>query len=152
MDVVLVAAVGENHAIGLENSQVWTSSEDLRRFRSITLNHPVVMGRNTFESIGAPLDDRINIVLSSDASFSPPGVIVCSSLEDVFVFCQKFDTVFFIGGAQVFEQVIDSATRLELTLVHESFEADRFFPEIDDSWKKVSEEYHGSFSFVSFVR
>ncbi|KKW32412.1 MAG: Dihydrofolate reductase [Parcubacteria group bacterium GW2011_GWA1_53_13] len=131
--VSMIAAVGRNRELGLGNGLLWHIPEDLKRFKALTLGHPVIMGRKTFESIGKPLPGRTNLVVSRSAL----------SLEDALAQAKKLDKeeVFIIGGAQIYEQALPYADRLYLTLIEDTKEADAFFPEYEKLFtKKVSEE------------
>lgn len=153
MELILIAALAENRAIGYKGKIPWKLTEDLKRFRQLTLNHTVLMGRKTYDSIGKPLDKRKNIVLTRDKNFNSPGVIVCYTLEDALKKCEKDETVYVIGGEQVYRSTIDMATRLELTLVKKNYEGDAFFPEINNSiWHKIKEEDKGDYSFSTYVK
>ena len=151
MELVLIAAVAKNGVIGCEGHQPWSHPLDRKRFFELTAGHSVIMGWNTFVSIGQPLKDRRNIIVSSRPS-RVSGAVVCASLEEAMHICESEDVVFVIGGGQLFSQTIDSASRLEITHVHHSLEGDVFFPEIDASWKKSCVADKEGFSFVSYVR
>jgi len=127
----MIAAVGRNRELGRGNELLWHIPEDLKRFKALTLGHPVIMGRKTFESIGKPLPGRTNLVVSRSAL----------SLEDALAQAKKLDKeeVFIIGGAQIYEQALPYADRLYLTLIEDTKEADAFFPEYEKLFtKKVS--------------
>ena len=131
--VSMIAAVGRNRELGLGNGLLWHIPEDLKRFKALTLGHPVIMGRKTFESIGKPLPGRTNLVVSRSSL----------SLEDALAQAKKLDKeeIFIIGGAQIYEQALPYADRLCLTLIDDAKEADAFFPEYEKLFtKKVSEE------------
>ena len=131
--VSMVAAIGRNRELGRGNELLWHIPEDLKRFKALTLGHPVIMGRKTFESIGKPLPGRTNLVVSRSAL----------SLEDALAQAKKLDKeeVFIIGGVQIYEQALPYADRLYLTLIEDTKEADAFFPEYEKLFtKKVSEE------------
>src|SRR4051794_21656054 len=114
MTVTLVAAVAENGIIGADGELAWRNPEDLRRFKRLTLGHPVLMGRRTFESIRRPLDGRRNIVLTRSADWDSPGVEVANSLEQGLALAGNAD-VFVIGGGEIYAQTISIADRLEIT-------------------------------------
>jgi dihydrofolate reductase len=137
MNLSIIAAVGKNNVIGDGKRMPWNIPEDLAYFRLKTLGHNVIMGKKTWLSIGKPLDDRTNIVLSADLSFSYPGVIVCHSLEIALSYC-GVDESFVIGGASIFEQFMPHVNKLYLTKIDGDFEGDRFFPQIDFSlWDQI---------------
>ena len=137
--IVLVAALSENHAIGKDNQLLWHLPEDLKRFRAMTLGHTVVMGRKTFESIGKPLPKRKNVVLSRNTNWLHPEVLVYNDLEKAIAACAE-ETLMILGGAEIYSQSIPLADRLELTHVHSHFEGDAFFPAIDNN---IWEAEHG---------
>lgn len=144
MIISLIAAVAENNVIGKNNELPWKLSSDLRRFKYYTKGKAVIMGRKTFESIGKILPDRINIILSRDASFKPEKTLVFNNLSDAINFAgdHGLQEVFIIGGADLYEQTIGLADRIYLTKVHTTMEGDAFFPEIDmDEWDIVDEEH-----------
>ncbi len=124
----IIVAMTENYVIGKDNKLPWHIPEDLKRFKKITLGKPVIMGRKTFESIGHPLINRTNIVLSKDKSFKADGIIIANSIADALALSPETDEVFFIGGAKVFEEAYDIVDNIYLTLIHYPFEGDTFFP------------------------
>ncbi len=137
MNLSIIVAVGRNNVIGDGVRMPWHIPEDLAYFRSKTLGHNVIMGKKTWLSIGKPLDDRTNLVLSSDRSFSYPGVIVCHSLESALSYCGE-DESFAIGGASIFEQIMPHASKLYLTKIEGDFEGNRYFPQVDFSlWEQT---------------
>lgn len=130
--VSLIAALGERtRAIGKGNSLLWHIPGDLPRFKALTAHHPIVMGSTTFTSIGHPLPDRTNIVVTHDPLWSPSGVVVCHSIEEALHTAahQNTDEVFVIGGGSIYTQTIDRADRLYLTLVDDDTPGDTFFPD-----------------------
>lgn len=145
MKIVLVAAIGENNVIGRDGQLPWRISSDLKHFRALTLNRPLIMGRKTFQSIGKPLDERTNIVLTRDLSLTAPGTVLATSLDAAFAFARKdadqrgVDEVMVIGGSDVFAATMPMATRLEITHVHARPQGDAFFPTIDPSvWQEAA--------------
>lgn len=147
--VSIIAALGRNRVLGKDNRLLWHISEDLKRFKTLTLGHPCIMGRKTFESIfailGKPLPDRTNIVVTRDPQWKSDGVVVAHSVEDALAKAEELDKkeAFVIGGAQIYEQALLSADRLYLTLIEDEKDGDAFFPEYESLFtKKVSEEEH----------
>ncbi len=145
--IALVAAVAENDVIGTAGDMPWRLSSDLRRFKALTLGHPVVMGRRTFASIGRPLPGRDNIVVSRNPAFAADGVEAASSLDAglalAFAAARKagLDTVFVIGGGELYAAAMERADRLHITHVAASPEGDTHFPPIDPAiWEPESEE------------
>ncbi len=149
-----------NGVIGRGNNLPWHLSDDLKRFKGLTVGHTLIMGRRTYESIGRPLPRRRSLVLSRSPGFRPEGVEVFTSLEEALRACDQDDEVFVIGGRAVYEASVHRADRLCLTDVHAEVEGDVLFPEMDrNAWKLVSEEYHPiderhelAFTFRTFVR
>lgn len=140
MKISLVVAMAENRVIGSNNALPWRLSPDLKRFRRITMGHPIVMGRKTYESIGRPLDGRKNIVITRNPDFRPEGVTVAGSIDEALASAND-DEIMIIGGADIYEQTLPRADRIHLTLIHERFGGDVYFPEIDsDEWKETDRE------------
>jgi dihydrofolate reductase len=160
-EITLIVAAGENDAIGKNNQLIWHLSDDLKRFKKLTNGHHIIMGRKTFESFPKPLPNRTHIVISRQENYQvPSGVIVVNNLEDAFDAARSDKQPFVIGGGEIYKQAMPFADKIELTRVHENFEADTFFPKIDTSiWKEVSNTYHAKdekhkhdFSFLTYVK
>ena len=140
MIVSIIVAVANNNAIGGDNRLLWHISADLKRFKAITSGHAIVMGRKTYESIGKPLPNRQNIVITRNADLVLPGVEVVLSIDAAKAIA-KGDELFVIGGGEIYQQTMPLADRIYLTRVWADYKADTFFPEIDMSiWKEVSRE------------
>ncbi len=138
--VSVIVAVAENGVIGDKNSLLWHISEDLRNFKRITSGHPVVMGRKTFESLGRPLPNRKNVVITRQ-DIEIEGCEVVHSLEEALAMFSADEEVFIIGGAQIYREAMPIADRFYLTRVHHSYEGDTSFPEWKESeWQKVDSE------------
>lgn len=137
----IVVAMGEKNEIGFENQLLWHLPKDLKHFKEITTGHPVIMGRKTYESIGKPLPNRTNIVVSGKSDWFEEGILIVGSIKEAIKFAKKIDEeIFIIGGGKIYEQTIDMVDKLEVTLVKADLEADTFFPKIDSKvWKKVEE-------------
>lgn len=138
--ICIVVAIDQNRGIGLDGRLPWDKiPEDLKHFKDLTIRHPVIMGRKTFESIGYPLKDRTNIVITNNSEFDEPGVTVVNSLEKAIEAGHKVDgkRIFIIGGAQVYEEAIDLADRLFITKIDKEFVVDRFFPEYENIFTKI---------------
>ena len=145
MKISLVAAMDANRVIGADNDMPWHLPADMKRFRSVTLGKPVVMGRRTYESIGTPLPQRENIILTRDTSFAAPGCLVFQELTAVFkTFAERdVDELMIIGGGEVYAQAMPQAGHLYLTRIDAELNGDTWFPEFDErKWIKVSEETH----------
>ena len=144
--ISLVVAVARNGVIGRAGDLPWRLPADLRRFRQITTGHTIVMGRRTWESIGRPLPDRVNIVLSTRRGFQAGGCQVEAALPAAIMAAREAGEteVFVIGGAAVYREALPSATRIHLTRVHADVDGDVFFPPIEGSeWTEVYREEHG---------
>jgi dihydrofolate reductase len=128
--VALIAAIADNGVIGRDNALPWRLSDDLRRFKRLTLGHPVIMGRMTYESMGRPLPGRHNIVLSRRDDFVVDGADVYASLEVALTAVADAEIAFVLGGRQLFEAALEFADRLYLTRVHAEVPGDVFFPEL----------------------
>lgn len=139
--ISIVAAMDKNRVIGAKDEIPWKLPADLKYFRDLTINHTVVMGRKTFESIGKALPRRMNIVISRNRDFHAPRCIVVDSLEKALALTWEEEEVFFIGGGEIYRQIISRAERLYVTLIDAEFSGSVFFPAIDPVlWKKVKEE------------
>ncbi|GLU55897.1 dihydrofolate reductase [Dyadobacter frigoris] len=158
----IIVAVSENGVIGLNNQLIWRLPDDLKRFKKLTLGHPMIMGRKTFESIGKPLPGRQSIVITRDKNFSFEGTIVVHSLDDAIEEAKKTgtDEAFVIGGGDIYNQVQKISNKLYITEVDTKTEGDTFFKiENPDLWEEVEREHHSndekhefSFYFVDFRR
>lgn len=156
----IIVAVARNGVIGDRNQLLWHISEDLRRFKAITSGHTVVMGRKTFESLGRPLPNRRNIVVSRQTDLAIPGCEVARSLGEAVAIARNEDEVFIIGGGQIYEQALPLASRIYLTVVDADYEGDTHFPVIDPAvWRETLREEHlrgekfeSPFSFINLER
>lgn len=140
----IVVAMGENNEIGSDNQLLWHLPKDLKHFKDLTSGHPIIMGRKTYESIGKALPNRTNIVVSRKKDWFEEGILIVGSIKEAVKFAKKIDEdIFIIGGGNIYEQTIDIADRLEVTLVKASLKADTFFPSIDAKiWVKTDEICH----------
>lgn len=138
--ISMIAAIASgNRALGKDNKLIYRIPEDLKRFKQITSGHPIIMGRKTFESIGQPLPNRKNIIITRDQEYFAEGVAVVHSLEEALREAQGDDEVFIIGGGQIYQEAISLADKLYLTIVEGNPEADVFFPDYSEFKKKVWE-------------
>ena len=145
MTLSLIVAMSENGVIGRDGRLPWKLPADMARFKALTMGHPIIMGRKTYESIGRPLPGRRNIVLSSQPGYAPAGVEVVPSLEAALERVRAEDEVFVIGGAAVYRETLPRADRLYLTLVEGDIEGDTFFETPSAaSWRLVSEEFRAA--------
>ena len=139
----MVAAIAENNALGKDNDLLWHMPDDFKRFKQITSGHYIIMGRKTFESFPKPLPNRTHVIITRQKNYHPEGCIIVDSMKKAIEACPKDETIFIIGGGEIYTLGMDFADTIELTRVHENFEADTFFPEIDNTkWKLTSEEHH----------
>lgn len=143
MIISAVVAIAENNAIGKDNELLWRLPADLKHFKEITSGHTIIMGRKTFDSIGKPLPNRRNIVVTRKTGLQIPGAEVTGSIEEAIALCTTEEEVFIVGGAEIYKAAMPITDRIYLTRVHQSYEADAFFPEIDfNIWKETSVEKH----------
>jgi dihydrofolate reductase len=159
MIVSIVVAIAQNNAIGKNNKLLWHLPKDLKHFKEITTGHTIIMGRKTFDSVGKPLPNRRNIVITRQ-SITIEGCEVVNSLEAALALCAGEAEVFIGGGAEIYRQAMQLTDRIYLTIVHKEFEGDTYFPEIKaNEWKEVSREDHEPdeknllpYSFITFER
>ncbi|KJD35458.1 dihydrofolate reductase [Tamlana sedimentorum] len=160
-NLTIIVAAAENNAIGKGNKLIWHLSDDLKRFKVLTSGHHIIMGRKTFESFPKPLPNRIHIVITRQKNYEvPTGVIVVNNLQDAIDAAKSDSQPFIIGGGEIYKQALTFASKIELTRVHHSFEADTFFPEIDNTiWKETANTFHTKdaehdyeFSFITYER
>jgi dihydrofolate reductase len=145
MILSLIAAVAANGVIGSGGKLPWHLPADLRRFQALTLGHPVIMGRRTWESIGKPLPGRRNFVVSRRADFRAEGAEVAPSLDEAIARCPEAEEAFVIGGASLYRDALPRADRLYLTRVHADLPGDVVFPEWDAAaWRLLTEEDHAA--------
>ena len=156
--LTLIVAIDRNNGIGINNTLPWRLPEDLAFFKKTTTGHPIIMGRKTFDSIGRPLPNRRNIVLTRNAGWSHEGVERAGSLDDAAKMAGDGE-VFVIGGAQVYVDAIRIADKLVVTEIDADYACDAFFPAIDPAaWQEVARERHHSdsngwdYSFVIYQR
>lgn len=159
--LTIIVAASENRAIGRKNQMPWHLPNDFKYFKKQTMDHSIVMGRKTFDSIGSPLPGRRNIVISRDEGLIREGVDVANSLEEVLTYCRDEREIFILGGAQIYSQAMDLVDRILLTKVHTNIEdADAFFPELSpDHWELISSVTHNKdekhaydYTFQEYIR
>ena len=159
--ITIVVAMGLKNEIGANNQLLWHLPKDLKHFKEITTGHPIIMGRKTYESIGKPLPNRTNIVVSTKKDWFEEGILIVGSLKEAIKFAKKMDEeIFIIGGGNIYEQTIDLAEKLEVTQVNAELKADIFFPKINPKiWNKTNEISHEKdekneydFSFQTYER
>lgn len=138
MKLSMIAAMGNNRAIGLDNKMPWHLPADLKWFKKTTLGSPIIMGRKTYESIGFPLPGRLNIIMSRNTDLEIEGCTVVNSLEAAITKAAGFDEVFITGGAHLYEKFLEDADKLYLTLIDQDFVGDTFFPDYSIyEWNEV---------------
>lgn len=141
--LTIIAAAAENNALGKDNDLVWHLPDDFKRFKRLTSGHHIIMGRKTFESFPKLLPDRTHIIITRKEDYKPEGTIVVHSLEEAIKVSKLDEQPFIIGGGEIYKMGMDAADKIELTRVHGEFDADTYFPEIDENeWELVKEEFH----------
>ncbi|MDD4988970.1 MAG: dihydrofolate reductase [Candidatus Pacebacteria bacterium] len=138
--ISLIAGISEKtRGLGKGNELLWRIPDDLKRFKALTMGHPIIMGRKTYESIGRPLPGRANIIVTRNKDFKAEGCIVANTIKDAIHKAKQekgYEEVFVIGGGEIYTQALPFATRLYLTLIQSEKEADSFFPAYEDEFKK----------------
>lgn len=160
--ITIIAAIGANKELGKDNDLIWHLPADLKRFKKVTTGHAIIMGRNTFESIGKPLPNRRSIIITRNTSYKKEGCEVVHSLENAIKLIKDQDNAFIIGGAQIYHEAIEKnlVDQLDITEVHQDFNADVYFPSIDKAtWEEVSrvsfkpdEKNRYNYSFLSYKK
>lgn len=158
--ITLIAAVAENNALGKDNQLLWHLPDDFKRFKNVTSGHYIIMGRKTFESFPKPLPNRTHIIITRQKKYPSENCIVVDSLQKAIAICPPAVELFIIGGGEIYNQSIEIADKLDITRVHNTFDADTFFPEIDlNKWKLTSAEFHPKdekhqfdFTFQSYLK
>ena len=142
MKITLVAAIASNNVIGKENSLPWNIPEDLKRFKQMTSGHTILMGRKTFDSIGRPLPNRQNIVMTKDENFEKEGIKVINDFDEALELIKESnEDIFIIGGSKIYELFEPVANTLAITRILKDFEGDAFFPDINwELWQIEKEE------------
>ena len=159
MDISLIAAVSQNGVIGDGSKIPWHISEDFKHFKEITMGHSILMGKNTFESIGKVLPGRTNIILSSDKNFKVPDGHVFGDVDEALKFAESLGEkeLMIIGGGSIYKLLLPKATKIYLTRILKEFKGNVFFPEIDiNDWKEEKVEKHFDseipYEFVELIR
>jgi len=155
--IKIIVATSRNKVIGDSNNLIWYLPADLKRFKEITTGNTIVMGRKTYESIGKPLPNRRNIVITRDVNYEVDGCEIVNSLEEALMISNQ--NCFIIGGGEIYKQSMEIADQIYLTLVHEDFEGDTTFPEIGSEWKMVTsqdfepdEKNKHKYSFIEYMK
>ena len=160
MNLSIIVAVDENNGICKNNQLPWHLPADLKHFKTLTTGHPIIMGRKTFDSIGKPLPNRKNIVITGQKDLHIDGVEIVNSLEEALMICKNELEVFIIGGSQIFNQALLLSNKLYLTRIHQVFDTDTSFPEIDKNlWVEQERTEHRpdeknlfSYTFISYTK
>ncbi|MEJ8801695.1 dihydrofolate reductase [Pontibacter sp. H249] len=142
--VSIIVATAENNVIGKDNQLIWHLPADLKHFKQLTMGHPILMGRKTFESIGKPLPGRTSIIITRQEDYEAEGCIVAPSVQEAIQKAKELDEqVCIIGGAEIYKQALPLTDCIELTKIHHSFDGDTFFPDLNaDDWEVIAEEKH----------
>jgi dihydrofolate reductase len=141
MTISFIVAASQNNVIGKDNKLPWCLPTDMRYFKNITWGMPVIMGRKSFESLGKPLKGRTNFVITRNKEWKADGTQVVASIDQAITAAAQTDAkeIFIIGGAEIFKAALPTADRIYLTLVHENFDGDAFFPELEPGeWELIS--------------
>ena len=157
--ISIIVAADENNVIGKDNELIWHLPDDLKFFKEKTSGHAIIMGRKTYESVGRPLPNRTNIIITRDENFKAEGCHVVNSLEDALVLAKDDNEAFIVGGEQIYRLALPLVDRIYLTRVHHSFDGDRHFPKLGSEWKEVETITHTqdvkhahSFTFSTYER
>jgi len=154
----VIAAVARNGVIGLENTLPWHLSEDLKRFKSLTMGHHIIMGRKTYESLGRLLPGRTTVIVTRNPAYQISGALMASSLREAVALCKGDDEPFMIGGAQLYQDAITLADKLYITQIEQDYAGDAYFPPFDlTQWKETARQSGTSaaglpYAFVDYVR
>ncbi len=140
--ITIIAAASENNILGKDNDLIWNLPKDFKRFKELTSNHFILMGRKTFESFPKPLPNRTHVIITRDKSYGdnlPENCYAFETIESALEFSKEQEDIYIIGGGEIYKQTMDISDKIELTRVHTEIEGDTFFPEIDDKWELVEE-------------
>lgn len=157
----IVVAKASNNVIGAKNNLIWHLPNDLKHFKNLTSGHPIIMGRKTYESLGKPLPNRTNIVITRDSNWTTDGIVKENSLEKAIDSALKIDEdIYIIGGGNIYKQAMEFTDILYITEVHHEFDGDTYFPEIDtDDWEEIErenfkkdEKHPFAYSFVTYKK
>jgi dihydrofolate reductase len=161
MQIILVAAHAQNRVIGKDNELVWRLPKDFKHFKDLTMGHPMIMGRKTFESLGKPLPGRTSIIVTRDRQYQQEGCIVVHSLQEGIDEAKKLDEeIYVIGGSQIYEQALPLANKMYLTEVKATPDGDAFFPEFSqEEWQETArksfpkdDKHDYAFDFITWEK
>lgn len=160
MNLSIIVALSENNAIGINNSLPWRLSADLKRVKTLTMGHHLIMGRKTFESFGKPLPGRTNVIITRNKNYVAEGCIIVTSLNEALEKSEGDDETFIFGGGEIFRQALPLVNKIYMTRVHTHIEGDTFFPELNmKEWKEIfhqdfeaDEKNNFPYSFIDMDR
>jgi dihydrofolate reductase len=148
---IIIVARDKHSGIGIQNALPWHLPEDLSHFKKTTSGHAILMGRKTFESIGRPLPNRRNIVITRNPDWKADGIEICHSLEEAKALVKE-QTAYIIGGAEIYRQALDLANKMIITEIDQTFECDAFFPTFsNDAWRETERDAHVSASGIPYA-
>jgi dihydrofolate reductase len=143
MNLSIIVALSENNVVGINNQLPWHLSADLKRLKSITMGHHLIMGRKTFESIGKPLPGRTNVIITHNKEYKAEGAVVVSSVKEALETAKNDSEAFIFGGGEVFKETLPMVNKIYMTKIHQTFNGDTFFPELkSNEWKETFREEH----------
>jgi dihydrofolate reductase len=160
LQISIIVALSENNVVGLRNQLPWKLSADLKRVKSLTMGHHIIMGRKTFESIGRPLPGRTNVIITRNTNYKAEGCVIASSLQHALEIAVNDTEVFIFGGGEIFKEAMPLASKIYMTRVHTHLEGDTYFPEIKPfDWRivelqefKADEKNEFDYSFMTLIR
>lgn len=157
--ISMIVAADENNVIGKDNQLIWHLPDDLKFFKKKTSGHCIIMGRHTFESVGKPLPNRTNIIITRDKNYAAEGCKIVHTLEDALALAKGDDNPFIVGGEQIYRLALPLADQVYLTRIHHEFEGDRHFPEMGDDWVETEsishptdEKHEYAFTFKTYEK
>lgn len=154
----VIAAMARNRVIGIRNTLPWRLPADLQHFKALTMGHHIIMGRKTFESIGKPLPGRTTVIISRNADYRVKNCVTADSIDSAITACGDDPEIFFVGGAELYGQVLSRANRLYLTEIQADYPGDAYFPAFDaKDWLETARQVHLSpdglgYHFVTYQR
>jgi dihydrofolate reductase len=160
LKLISIAAAGSRNELGKDNDLIWHLPLDFKRFKFITSNHYIIMGRKTFESFPKPLPNRTHVIITKQKAYNPQNCIVVSSIQEALEKVKHQEKAYVIGGGEIYKQFMPLVDEIELTRVHGTFDADTYFPDINQNeWDLVFQEFHQKdekhnfdFTFETYVR
>ena len=151
--ITIIAAVAQNNALGKDNQLLWHLPDDFKRFKSVTSNHYIIMGRKTFESFPKPLPNRTHVIITRQKAYQSEACLVVDSLAKAIAICPEDEEIFIIGGGEIYKQFLSYIDRIYVTLVEGNYEGDSYFPEYSEyDWKCFYEEKGEGFTYKTYIR